>query len=92
MLLENYKNKKVKLLVSSNSGAGISTGNLARERTISSTIVIIGKITDFDDEYIELSYAKVIRMNLHADSDIIGTEDFDSMLINKKSIITISVI
>lgn len=91
MLLEKYKNKKVKLLVSSNSGAGISSGDRLLEAAITSTIVIIGEITNYDNEYIELSTAKVIRMHLYSNSDAIGNEDFDSMLINKKNIIAISI-
>ena len=64
MLLEKYKNKTVKLLISSDSGTGISDGGLHKESSITSIIVAIGEITDWDEELIELSNVKMIRMNL----------------------------
>ena len=105
MLLEKYKNKKVKLLVSSNSGAGIGagTGSGVTTESITSTIVAIGEITDYDDELIELSNVKMIRMNLSTDHyeetgtfsykrvNPIGTEDSDTILVNKNKIITYSI-
>ncbi|MBP3502745.1 MAG: hypothetical protein J6K42_04615 [Clostridia bacterium] len=104
MLLEKYKNKKVKLLISSDSGTGISDGHLPKESSITSIIVAIGEIIDWDEELIELSNVKMIRMNLFSISGIqhptsftaehenpIGTEEFDTILVNKNKIITYSI-
>lgn len=49
-MLESYKGKYVKLLVSSNSGAGISGAS----RIYNSLITIFGTIKDFDEKFIKL--------------------------------------
>ena len=49
-MLENYKGKHVKILVSSNSGAG--TGG--EGRCFNSMIVVFGTIKDFDKQFLEL--------------------------------------
>ena len=47
MLINNYKDKVVKIVVSSQSGAGISLGDMTRGGTLSTTITIIGKISAY---------------------------------------------
>ena len=50
-MLENYKGKYVKVLVSSNSGAGIG-GDGAR--VYNSMITVVGTVKDFDKQFVEL--------------------------------------
>lgn len=49
-MLDKYKDKYVKLLVSSDSGAGMG----GEGRCFNSMIVIFGTITDFDKQFLEL--------------------------------------
>ena len=49
-MLENYKGKYVKLLVSSNSGAGTGCDG----RNFNNMIVIFGTIKGFDERFLEL--------------------------------------
>ena len=49
-MLESYKGKYVKLLVSSNSGAGISGAS----RIYSSMLTVFGTIKDFDSQFVKL--------------------------------------
>ena len=51
-MLENYKGKYVKILVSTNSGAGISGGEASR--IYNSMVTVFGTIKDFDKQFIEL--------------------------------------
>lgn len=100
MLIDNYKGKLVKLVVSSQSGAGISNGGMTRRSTISSVITIIGKLKDYDEEYIELEKNQMASATLLGNSPMIGDKGTDfvkidnceSMLINKSKIITIMLI
>ena len=50
-MLESFKDKYVKVLVSSNSGAGISGAS----RVYSSMLTVFGTIQDFDNQFIKLS-------------------------------------
>lgn len=106
MLIDKYKGKNVKMLVSSNSGIGIArAGDNYGESMTSSIIVIIGNIKDFDDEYVELDDCQILRTNVHdrTNSSVFGIKDnngyipnvkllesFSTSLISKKNIITIS--
>ncbi len=108
MLIDKYKGKKVKTLVSSNSGIGIArAGEHYGESMTSSIIVIIGNIKDFDDEYVELDKCQILRTNVHdrTNSSVLGIKDnneyipnvkllenFSTSLISKKNIITISLL
>jgi len=100
MLINNYKDRIVKLVVSSESGAGISNGDLARRATISSTITIIGKIKAYDDEFIEIEKAQMLSCNMQGLTPCIGDEGTDftkidnceSILVNKSKIIAILLI
>ena len=56
-MLENYKGKYVKVLVSSNSGAGIG-GEGAR--VYNSMITVFGTVKDFDKQFIELENTTTI--------------------------------
>ena len=49
-MLENYKGKYVKILVSSNSGAGIGGDGIPR--TYNSMITVFGTIKDFDKQFL----------------------------------------
>lgn len=51
-MLENYKGKYVKLLVSSNSGAGIGGDGIPR--IYNSMITVFGTVKDFDKQFVEL--------------------------------------
>lgn len=90
-MLEKLINKQVKLLVGSNSGvgAGITTaGGLAKQIANSGIIIVSGIIIGFDQDFIEISNAEVLYMNVLGEQPI--HEKHTSMYINRKSIITIS--
>lgn len=59
-MIEKYRDKYVKVLVSSESGAGVS-GEISRY--ISSLITVFGTIKDFDDRFIELSNTTMVYYN-----------------------------
>lgn len=99
MLIDKYKGKNVKILVSSNSGTGTGAGTGNSFGTVvssvSSVIVCGGIITDYDDNYIEISNAKVLRPNTwyySGNGEPTRVEEYNQTLISQKSIISISVI
>lgn len=100
MLIDNYKDKIVKIVVSSQSGAGISLGDMTRGGTLSTTITIIGKISAYDDEYIEVEKAQMLSANIRGKTPVIGDKGIDdikidnceSMLVSKSKIISILLI
>ena len=105
-MLENYKGKYVKLLVSSNSGASIGGDGIPR--TYNSMITVFGTIKDFDNKFLELensttlyhsgiecSYQSVVFASVEAQfNNIKQPQAFEnkSSLINVNNIIEISVI
>ena len=89
-MLDKYKNKTVKLLVSSDSGVATST-SIAGSTTISSVIQVFGKLIDFDKEFIELETSTVIYYNnTHTATSAVDSEQSASTLINRNKIISIS--
>ena len=51
-MLESYKGKYVKLLVSSNSGAGIAGDGI--QRVYNAMITVFGTIKDYDNQFLAL--------------------------------------
>lgn len=98
MLLDKYKGKNVKILVSSNSGAGAgTTGNASDVMMGCSVIVCNGVLSDYDDNYIETSNVKILRLNTWYESSLFSgnqptrVEEYNQTLISQKNIISISV-
>ena len=105
-MLENYKEKYVKILVSSNSGAGIGGDGIPR--VYNSMITVFGTIKNFDQQFLELensttlyhsgiecSYDKVVFASVEAQfNNIKQPQSFEnkSSLININNIIEISVV
>lgn len=90
-MLEKYKNRNIKILVSSDSGIA-AKGELAGE-SYNGMIVVTGVLNDFDNNYIEIENSKIIYCNLYSTSgkynpEIIQ-ESSTSMLINRNKIISI---
>lgn len=92
MLLGEFRNKDVKMLVGSNSGVAAH----AVVGVVSSTIKIIGTITDFDDEFIKVSNVQMSKDNSNfggftrkVDAQF---ENFSTVLVNRSDVITISLI
>lgn len=99
MLLDKYKGKNVKILVSSNSGAGTGTGTgsgiSSVVSSVSSIIVCGGILTDYDDSYIEISNVKMLRPNtwyFSGNGEPTRVDEYNQTLISQKSIISISVV
>jgi len=89
-MLEKYKDKTVKLLVSSNSGIATST-SIAGSTSVSSVIQVFGKLIDFDKDFIELETTSIIYYNnTHPSTSVVDNEQSSKTLINKDKIITIS--
>ncbi|MBP5678343.1 MAG: hypothetical protein J6X28_00760 [Bacilli bacterium] len=89
-MLEKYKDKTVKMLVSSDSGIATST-SIAGSTTVSSVIQVFGKLIDFDKEFVELETTSIIYYNnTHPSTSAVDNEQSGSTLINKNRIITIS--
>lgn len=92
-MLEKLKNKNVKILMGSNSG--MATGILAQSvgftktAANSSIIIITGILSDFDEEYIEISNAQILYMNVSGDQPML--EKHKSIYVSKKSVISISI-
>ena len=101
-MLENYKGKKVKILVASNSGAGTGVSNGTSMTAMSSIITVFGELKDFDEKFIEVTGARTIYIDGFQTGystfnsgvkDVTPTVlDNSNMLINVNSIITISII
>lgn len=98
MLLDKYKGKNVKILVSSNSGAGAGTTGNASDVMGCSVIVCNGVLSDYDDNYIETSNVKILRLNTWYESSLFSgnqptrVDEYNQTLISQKSIISISVV
>lgn len=89
-MLDKYKNKTVKLLVSSDSGIATST-SIAGSTTVSSVIQVFGKLVDYDKEYLELETTSIIYYNnTHPSTSAVDNEQSGSTLINKNKIISIT--
>lgn len=101
-MLNNYIGKKVRLLVSSNSGASTISGEQRYcNGVVTSVMNFYGFIKSIDDKFIELEDAKYTLYNLDAEKPIalnypirIETSIFESevMLVNINNIISISLI
>lgn len=105
-MLENFKGKYVKILVSSNSGAGIGGDGIPR--VFNSMITVFGTIKNFDKQFLELensttlyhsgiesSYQSVVFANVEAQfNNIRQPQAFEnkSSLININNIIEIAVV
>lgn len=91
-MLEEFKNKNVKMLVASNSGVAA----YAVAGAISTVVNIAGTITDFDDEFIKVQNAQISKDNVNwgsmARSIKSEFENVGTLLVNRKDIITISLI
>lgn len=94
-MLEEFRNKKVKLLVGSNSGVAIGAGGIIE----TSIIRMIGIITDYDNELIKLSNVEMISANQswininfsgHKVEHVV--EKSSVSLVNRKNILTISLV
>ena len=91
-MLEKIKNKEVKLLVASNSGvgAGISiAGGFTKSIATSGIVIISGILSDYDDEYIEISNSQILYMNVNGEQPM--HEKHKSIYVNKRSVISISI-
>ena len=89
-MLDSFKNKTVKLLVSSDSSISTST-SVAGNSTISSLIQVFGKLVDFDDDFIQLETASIVYYNnSHTSSSLADSEQTSSIIINRDKIICIS--
>lgn len=91
-MLEELKNKNVKMLVSSNSGVAA----YAIAGAVSSVVSINGTITDFDDEFIKVTNAQISKDKINwgkmvrkVDSQY---ENVETILVNRNDVITIALI
>ena len=94
-MLEELKNKKVKLVVSSNSGMSAHGGVIVA----TSMIIAEGILAEYDSEFVKLKDAQVMRNNVLDNKS--GSFNFDVQprvessdvtLINRNNIITISIL
>ena len=89
-MVDKYKDKTVKLLVSSDSGVATST-SIAGSTTISSVIQVFGKLINFDKDFVELETTTIIYYNnTHPSTSNVDNEQSASTLINRNKIISIS--
>ena len=91
-MLEELRNKKVKMLVSSNSGVAA----YAISGSVSGVVNLNGTITDFDDEFIKLTNAQVlndkIKWGTLARKVDLQYENVETILVNRNDVITIALI
>lgn len=91
-MLEEFRNKKVKILVGSNSGVALGGGP-----TIDTSIIrMMGVITDYNDEFIKLSNMQMISASMaEITSGFTGgglkhiVESSSVSLVNRRNILTI---
>ena len=53
-MLNNLKNKNITIYVGSNSGASVTNGTHGARTSVSSTVIITGVLSDFDDKFLHL--------------------------------------
>lgn len=93
-MLEEYIGKNVKIISGSNSGVAIN-GGLS---VANGVIVTAGIIEKFDNDFIKLKNAQIMRANVcetvvsMMPSLEARVESYNEMLISRKSVITIAVI
>ncbi len=88
-MLDKFKDKTVKVLVSADSGISTST-SVAGNSTVSALVQIFGKLVDYDKEYIELETASMVYYNnTHTTNSYADSEQTSSVIINKNKIISI---
>ncbi len=88
-MLDKYKDKTVKVLVSSDSSISTST-SVAGNSTVSSIIQVFGKLIGYDKEFIELETVSLVYFNnTHTTSSFADSEQTSSILINRNKIISI---
>ena len=101
IVLDSYKGKKVKILVSSNSGAGTGVNNGSSMTVVSSIVTVFGELKDFNDQFIEVSNARTIYIDgfqtgystYNGSKDITpAVLDNSSLLVNRNNIITIALV
>lgn len=59
-MLENYIGKRVRILVSTGSGAGMSNGELPYGTAFNPVITVFGVIKSYDNQFIELENARMV--------------------------------
>ena len=101
-MLEKYKGKEVRILVSSDSGAGCETKSTAGEYVALSTIITIyGILEDFDSKFLEIKESKInyIEGFNKSTTGFTSIENINStvfendiILVNVDKIISISII
>ena len=99
-MLEKYKGKEVRMLVSSDSGAGIGTGS-SHTATMSSIITITGTINDLDNNFLEIQNSKLSYIDAYSKvshsfnnkKEFEPTEfENDITLVNIDKVVSISII
>ena len=93
-MLEEFKNKTVKLIVRSDAGVS-GVGGLM---VTTSMIIVVGTLVEYDNEFVKIKNVQIMRNNvlehrygIAYDSDIKPRIDtYDVTLINKGKIITVS--
>ena len=102
-MLDKYKGKEVRILVSSDSGAGVSTTTSAGSNfvALSSVITIYGIINDLDNKFVEIKNSRLNYINsfnkgynsIAGDRNIEPTMlENDITLVNIDKIISVSII
>ena len=67
-MLNKYLNKKVRILVSTCSGAGISNGDVTLGTVFNSVITVTGILHDIDDKFIEIENSRMMYYSGAANS------------------------
>lgn len=99
-MLEKYRGKEVRMLVSSDSGAGtgVATSGIGSFVALSTVITVSGVVNDLDNKFLEIKNSKISYINdfnrgFSEDKSIEPTEfENDITLVNVDKIISISII
>jgi hypothetical protein len=101
-MIEKYLGKNVRILVSSDSGVGVSCSTHigSIESAINSVIIVFGIINDIDDKFIEIKNSRMIYLEpLQSGSRGLGGKELnlnnvesEITIVNLSKIITISIV
>jgi hypothetical protein len=101
-MFDKYLNKEVSILVSTDSGAGISNGGVALGTIYNSMFTVVGTLSNFDSNFIEIkdskmtyydgvsnSFVSVFSSNKSNKPNVLESE---STLLNLSKVISISLV
>ena len=101
-MLDEYLDKRVRVLVSTGTGAGISNGELPCGTVFNPIITVFGVLNSYDNLFLKLEKSRMIYYNgvaetlgvIKKDIGVTGPDimENDSTILNLKNVISVSLV